>query len=118
RGRRAYDAIWPGLLRPGVDPATRREMATHLLPVHLPLYIGVAAVLVTTLWAFIEALRDGRAGGAWWAAAFGALLSAVGETWHAGMHLQLDAHARAAAGSLSPGGLILVARGLFPAPRP
>jgi hypothetical protein len=113
----AYDAVWHGLIRPGVEPATRREMAAHLLTVHLPLYIGVAAVLITTLWAFAEALRDGRAGGAWSVAALGALLSALGETWHAVMHLQLNAHAGAVAGSLSPVGLIMVAGGVWRAGR-
>jgi hypothetical protein len=74
-------------------------------------------VLITTLWAFANALRDGRAGGAWWVAALGALLSALGETWHAVMHLQLNAHTGAVAGSLSPVGLILVAGGVWRAGR-
>ena len=108
-GGLAYDAAWHGLLHPGVEPQTHREMLTHLTTVHLPLYIGVLSVLVTTAWAFGEALRRSRAGAVWWVALAGALLSMAGETWHAVMHLQLDAHAGAVAGSLSPVGLLVVA---------
>ena len=116
-GGLAYDALWHGLIHSGAEPQTRPEMATHLLTVHVPLYIGVAAVLVTTLWAFAEARREGRAGGMWWIAVFGALLSTAGEAWHAVMHLQLEAHAGALAGSLSPVGLILVAGAVWRAGR-
>jgi len=113
----AYDATWHGVIHAGAEPATRREMAIHLLTVHLPLYVGVAAVLVTTLWAFFEALARGRAGGAWWLAVAGAVLSMVGEAWHAVTHLRLDTHAGALAGSLSPIGLILVAGAVWRARR-
>ena len=92
-------------------------MAVHLLTVHLPPYVGVAAVLMTTLWAFFEALAQRRARGAWWLAIAGAVLSMVGEAWHAVMHLQLDTHAGALAGSLSPIGLILVAGAVWRARR-
>ena len=114
----AYDAAWHGLMHPGVEPGTRQEMAVHLLTVHLPLYVGVAAVLVTTLWAFVDANRRGRASGAWRLAVAGALLSTVGEAWHAVMHMRLDAHAGAVAGSLSPVGLILVAGAVWRAGYP
>ena len=113
----AYDAAWHGVIHSGAEPATRREMALHLLTVHLPLYVGVAAVLVTTLWAFFEALVQRRAGGGWWLAMAGAVLSTVGEAWHAVMHLRLDTHAGALAGSLSPIGLILVAGAVWRAGR-
>ena len=56
----AYDAIWHGLQHPGVEPQTRREMIAHLTTVHLPLYIGVLSVFVTTAWAFAEAMRRSR----------------------------------------------------------
>jgi hypothetical protein len=68
-------------------------MAVHLLTVHLPLYVGVAPVLVTTRWAFFEALAQRRAGGACWLVMAGAVLSMVGEAWHAVMHLRLDTRA-------------------------
>jgi hypothetical protein len=38
----AFDGLWHGLLRPGVEPATFAEMLVHLASVHLPLYLGVA----------------------------------------------------------------------------
>jgi hypothetical protein len=105
----AYDAIWHGLLHPGLEPQTRREMLVHLVTVHLPLYLGVLGVLVTTAWAFAEAMRRSCAGLVWWIALGGALLSTLGETWHAVTHLRLDTHAGVFAGSLSPIGLLLVA---------
>ena len=117
-GGLVYDAVWHGLLHPGVEPQTRREMVAHLVTVHLPLYIGVLSVFVTTGWAFAEAMRRSRAGVAWWVALAGALLSTVGEASHAVMHLQLDAHAGAVAGSLSPIGLLLVAAATWRAREP
>jgi hypothetical protein len=108
-GGLVYDAAWHGLLHPGAEPQTRREMVVHLLTVHLPLYIGVVGVFVTTVWAFADAVRRSRAGAGWWVALSGALLSMVGETWHAVTHLRLDTHSGAVAGSLSDVGLALVA---------
>jgi hypothetical protein len=105
----AYDALWHGLLHPGAEPQTRQEMVRHLVTVHLPLYIGVLSVLATTALGFAGAIRHSRSAGAWSVAAFGALLSAVGETWHAAAHLQLNTHAGAMAGSLSPVGFLIVA---------
>jgi hypothetical protein len=105
----AYDALWHGVLHPGAEPQTRPEMVRHLVTVHLPLYIGVLSVLVTTGWGFVAAIRRSRSAAAWWAAAFGALLSAVGETWHAAAHLELNTHAGALAGTLSPVGFVIVA---------
>jgi hypothetical protein len=116
-GGLVYDAAWHGLLHPGVEPQTRREMAIHLVTVHLPLYVGVLSVFVTTLSALVGQLRRSSARPAWWVAAFGASVSLVGETWHAVSHLQLDTHAGPVAGSLSPVGLILVAAALWRAGR-
>ena len=126
-----YDAIWHGLLHPGVEPQSRGDMIVHLTAVHLPLYLGVLAVLLTTVWTFAEAMLQQRAqrcppscqpsrdrgafGGKRYGpphlavAVAGALLSTLGEAWHAVMHLRLDTHAGAVAGSLSPVGLLLVA---------
>jgi hypothetical protein len=112
-----YDAAWHGLLHPGAEPQTRREMAIHLATVHLPLYVGVLSVFVTTLWAIVEQMQRSRVAGAWWLAAFGALVSVVGEAWHAISHLPLDTHAGPVAGSLSPVGLIVVAAALWRAGR-
>ena len=84
-------------------------MVRHLVTVHLPLYIGVLSVLVATTWGVASAVRQSRSGPAWWMAAFGALLSAVGETWHAAAHLQLNTHVGGVAGILSPVGWVIVA---------
>jgi hypothetical protein len=112
-----YDAVWHGLLHPGGEPQTRHAMVIHLGTVHLPLYAGVLSVFVMTLWALVDEIRRSSAPRAWWVAAFGALLSLVGEAWHAVTHLQLDTHAGAVAGSLSPVGLILVVAALWRAGR-
>jgi hypothetical protein len=108
----AYDAIWHGLLHPGVEPQTRREMIVHLTTVHLPLYIGVLSVFVTAVWAFADQVLRSRSGTGWWIVS-GALLSVAGETWHAVAHLRLDTHSGPVAGSLSPLGLVLVATALW-----
>jgi hypothetical protein len=50
----AFDAIWHGLLNPAFEAATVGEMVRHLGTVHLPIYIGVTAVFVTTAWALVE----------------------------------------------------------------
>jgi hypothetical protein len=56
----AIDVVWHGLLNPGVEPATVRDMARHLGTVHLPLYIGAASVLVSTGLALLRQLRRRR----------------------------------------------------------
>src|SRR2546422_4772140 len=81
----ALDGVWHGLLSPSVEPTTFAEMVLHLGTVHLPLYIGVLSVLVTTGWALLEERRSR------WAIAFaGALLSTAAEAWHASIHLRLS----------------------------
>ena len=55
------------------------EMLVHLGTVHLPLYLGVLSVLITTGWAFVER-RSGSA-----IAFAGTLPSTVAEAWHAGI---------------------------------
>jgi len=80
----AFDGLWHGLLRPGVEPTTFIEMLIHLGTVHLPLYLGVLSVLITTGWAFIERRRGSLIAFA------GALLSAAAEAWHASIHLRLN----------------------------
>jgi hypothetical protein len=113
----AYDALWHGVLRRSVEPQNRHDMVVHLLTVHLPLYVGVLSVFVTTAWAFIEAVRSARAGAGWWVALGGAGLSLIGEAWHAASHLQLDTHSAPIAGSLSLLGLTLVAGAVWRAGR-
>src|SRR2546428_11674228 len=56
----AFDVVWHGLIRPGVEPTTFAEMIVHLGTVHLPLYLGVLSVVITSGWAFVER-RSGSA---------------------------------------------------------
>ena len=55
------DAVWHGLLNPGVEPTTVEEMVRHLGTVHLPLYIGAASVPVSTSRALLRARTSQRA---------------------------------------------------------
>ena len=80
----AFDGLWHGLLNPGVEPTTFPEMLRHLATVHLPLYLGVLSVFVTTGWALVER-RNGST-----IAFTGALLSTAAEAWHASIHLRLS----------------------------
>ena len=43
----AYDFAGHGFLNPGFDATTMDEMVKHLSTVHLPLYFGVAGMLVS-----------------------------------------------------------------------
>jgi hypothetical protein len=104
----AFDALWHGLLNPGVEPTTVAEMVHHLTTVHLPLYIGAACVLVTTAWALFRQTRRSEAGIALPIAFAGAVLSAGAEAWHASAHLQLDTHGAPVAGMLSFVGFLVV----------
>jgi len=99
----AVDIAWHGLLRPEEDPATVAKMAHHLATVHLPLYVGAAAVLATSA---VMALR--RPGTASVIALLGAVVSASAESWHAYSHLQLDTHHAPIAGTLSGVGFLVV----------
>ena len=85
-------------------------MAAHLLTVHLPLYTGVLAVLITTTWTIVGEMRWSRVRAGWWIALGGALLSVVGEAWHAvTLTCGSNRTSGAVAGSLSPLGLAVVA---------
>ena len=105
----AIDVVWHGLLNPGVEPATVRDMARHLGTVHLPLYIGAASVLVSTGLALLRQVRHSKhGGGALLLALVGAVLSAGAEAWHAYSHLHLDTHHAPVAGTLSAVGFLVV----------
>src|SRR5437870_13844222 len=80
----AFDGVWHGLLRPGVEPTTFAEMIVHLGPAHLPLYLGVLSVVITSGWAFVVRRSVSAVARA------GAPLSTAADTWHATNHLRLD----------------------------
>ena len=103
------DAAWHGLLDPGVEPRTVVEMARHLATVHLPLYVGAAAVLGTTLVALAQSPGREVAGLGLPVAFAGAVVSASAEAWHAASHLQLDTHTGPVAGTLGFIGFLVVA---------
>jgi hypothetical protein len=74
----AFDAAWHGLLNPDFEAVTVDEMVTHLSTVHLPIYIGVLSVLVSTAWALVDQMRRSKIGLALPVAFAGALVSTAG----------------------------------------
>lgn len=88
----AYDFAWHGLIGPEFEATTVAEMARHLLTVHLPIYLGVVAMVATTAWVLVDHVRRARRGVAIPLAVVGALLAAAGEGWHAYSHLRLSTH--------------------------
>ena len=113
----AFDAVWHGLLNPDFEAVTVDQMVRHLCTVHLPLYIGVLSVLVTTAWALVDQMRRSKTGVALPVAFAGALVSTAGEIWHAYTHLQLSTHSGAIAGITSSFGFIVVVTALWLAGR-
>jgi hypothetical protein len=103
-----FDAVWHGLLYPGVEPQTAGQMVRHLTTVHLPLYIGAASVLVSTSTALAHGTKRSRAGIALPIALAGSVLSAGAEAWHAYSHIRLDPHSAPIAGALSFIGFLVV----------
>jgi hypothetical protein len=82
-----FDVVWHAMLRPGAEPATFGEMARHLASVHLPLYIGAAMVLVSTVVELLRRRRRRPVGNALPIAVTGAVISCGAEGWHALSHL-------------------------------
>src|SRR5437870_13381690 len=80
----AFDGVWHGLIRPGVEPATFAEMIVPLGTGHLPLYLGVVSVVITSGSACVA----GRTGSA--VAFAAALLSSAAVAGHASMHVRLS----------------------------
>jgi hypothetical protein len=108
-----FDAVWHGLLNPDFEAVTVDQMVRHLSTVHLPIYIGVLSVLVTTAWALIDQMRRSKIGIALPVAFAGALVSTAGEIWHAYTHLQLSTHSGPIAGITSSFGFIVVVTALW-----
>src|SRR5262245_11808995 len=104
----AFDAVWHGLLHPGFEAATVHQMVVHLGTVHLPIYIGVVSALLTTAWALVDWMRRSRTGITLAVAFVGAVVSTVGEGWHAYGHLQLSTHSGPIAEATAGFGLVVV----------
>jgi len=108
----AYDFAWHGFVNPGFDATTMDEMVKHLSTVHLPLYLGVAGMLVSSAWALVDHLRRSESGLTIPVAYAGSLVQTAGETWHAYSHLQLTTHVGPIAFTLSFIGMVIVAAAL------
>jgi hypothetical protein len=78
-GGLVYDAVWHGLLNPDFEAVTVDQMVHHLTTVHLPLYIGVVSVLVTTTWALVSQMRRSPTDVALAVAFAGAIVSTAGK---------------------------------------
>ena len=113
----AFDAVWHGLLNPNFEAVTAAQMVNHLSTVHLPIYIGVLSVFVSTAWAVVDQMRRSKINLAILVAFTGAVLSTAGEIWHAYTHLQLSTHSGAIAGSTSSLGFTVVVIALWLASR-
>lgn len=85
----AVDALWHGLVHGDFEAKTAAEMMRHLATVHLPLYIGVLGLLVSTTWAVFASARRAKIGLALPSALVGAVVQTIGEAWHAYSHLEL-----------------------------
>lgn len=103
-----FEAAWHGLLDPGFEATTVREMAAHLGTVHLPIYIGALAVLASTAWALVDRMKRATAGVALPVAFTGAVVATAAEVWHAATHLQLSTRGGPIAGSIAWLGLLVV----------
>ena len=109
----ALDAVWHGLINPNFEAVTAEQMVAHLSTVHLPIYIGVLSVLISTTWALVDQMRQSKLGVAMPVAFAGALVSTIGEIWHAYTHLQLNTHSGPIAGTMSSLGFIVVVTALW-----
>jgi len=96
-----FDVLWHAVLQPGAEPTTLGEMARHLATVHLPLYIGAAMAVVSTVRELLRRRGRGPVGTALPIAVAGAVVACGAEAWHAMSHLRLDTHAAPVAGVVS-----------------
>ncbi|MGH7318214.1 MAG: hypothetical protein ACRELA_01080 [Candidatus Rokuibacteriota bacterium] len=102
-----FDLAWHGL-NPDFKAVTVDQMVAHLSTVHLPLYLGVVGVLLSTAWAVVDRVRRSRTAIALPLAFAGALVATTGEAWHAYTHLQLTTHSGPVAWTVALIGFITV----------
>lgn len=107
-----FDIFWHAA-NAGFEATTRHEMLAHLSTVHLPIYLGVLCVVVTTTLTLLRQVAQGEDGAALPIAVLGALISAAGESWHAYRHMQLSTHGGPLAASISLLGFIVVVAALW-----
>ena len=106
------DVGWHAV-RSDFEARTVEQMAVHLGTIHIPLYVGVLCVLLSTAWALIDQARRPPIGAAFPIAFVGALISTAGEIWHASMHLRLDTRAAPIAGAMSFVGFVIVVAAMW-----
>jgi uncharacterized BrkB/YihY/UPF0761 family membrane protein len=106
------DIAWHAL-HSDFEAVTTEQMLVHLGTIHIPIYVGVLCVLLTTAWALIDQARRPPIGAAFPVAFVGALVSTLGEAWHAYRHLQLDTHGAPIAGAVSFAGFLVVAAAMW-----
>lgn len=106
------DLVWHAL-HSDFEAATTEQMLVHLGTVHIPIYVGVLCVLLTTAWALIDQARRPPIGAAFPVAFVGALISTAAEAAHVYRHLQLDTHGAPIAGAVSFVGFLIVAAAMW-----
>jgi len=106
------DILWHAL-HSDFEAKTVEQMVVHLGTIHIPIYVGVLCVLLTTAWALIDQARRPPIGAAFPVAFVGALVSIAGEAWHAFSHLQLSTNTAPIAGTVSFVGLVIVATAMW-----
>lgn len=106
------DIVWHAV-HSDFEAKTTEQMLVHLGTIHIPIYVGVLCVLLATGWALVDQARRPPIGAAFPVAFVGAVISTVGETWHAYMHLQLDTHGGPIAAGVSFFGFLLVVAAMW-----
>ncbi len=106
------DIVWHAL-HTDFEAVTVDAMLVHLGTVHIPIYVGVLCVLLTTAWALVDQARRPPIGAAFPVAFVGALISASGEAWHAYTHLQLSTHGGPLAAGTSFVGFLIVVTAMW-----
>jgi cytochrome bd-type quinol oxidase subunit 2 len=111
-----FDLAWHGL-NSDFNVVTVDQMVAHLSTVHLPLYIGVVGVLLSTAWALADQVRRAHTGVALPLAFAGAVVATTGEAWHAYSHLRLTTHSGPVAWTVALIGFVTVIVALVAAGR-
>jgi uncharacterized BrkB/YihY/UPF0761 family membrane protein len=106
------DIVWHAL-HSDFEPQTVEQMVVHLGTIHIPIYVGLLCVLMTTAWALIDQARRPPIGAAFPIAFVGAAIATAGEAWHAYSHLQLSTHTAPVAGAVSFAGFLIVAAAMW-----
>jgi hypothetical protein len=105
----AVDAVWHGFLYPEFEPESREQVLAHLVSVHTLFLIGVATLVLSTLWAVVAARRAGHGTALAGVALAGALAHAIGQTWDLLEHMRLSHGGPVAWGMIVVGPFVVLA---------